>query len=67
MIFHFENERDSENELNARVDENGELHIAVAEEMAVDSYNQTFDCSILLDADSAIGLRDFLILHFPLA
>lgn len=66
MRFHFENDSDSENELNIILCESGGIRVSVAEEMAMDSYNQTFDCAVQLDKVSAVNLRDFLIEHFPL-
>lgn len=39
--------------------------VSVAEEKAVDSYNQTFTCSIHLSPSQAINLRDWLSHHFP--
>ena len=47
--------------------EAGGLSIAVAEEQPMDSYNQTFECTIHLSADNARTLRDWLIERFPSA
>ncbi len=64
--FHFENESDAENELNAYITEGGHLRVGVAEERAMDSYNETFECEAFLPAEDAERLRDFLLHHFPL-
>lgn len=64
--FHFENKSDSENELNAYITEAGHLRIGVAEERAMDSYNQTFECEVYMPAETAENLRDFLCHHFPM-
>lgn len=42
------------------------LIISVAEEQAVDSYNETFTCSVVLEPNEVIQLRDMLLKHFPL-
>lgn len=41
----------------------GGIGVAVAEEQAVDSYNQSFTCHDTLDRAQAIQLRDWLIAH----
>jgi hypothetical protein len=41
--------------------ENGGMSIAVAEEQAVDSYNQSFTCHATLNQEQAVKLRDWLI------
>lgn len=38
----------------------GGLMVAVSEEQAVDSFNETFECSIALAREDAIKLRDYL-------
>lgn len=38
----------------------GRICISVADEQAVDSYNQSFECSIHLRREQAIKLRDWL-------
>jgi hypothetical protein len=43
----------------------GKVCISVAQEQAVDSYNQTFNCSIHLDQHQARMLRDWLIRNVP--
>lgn len=40
--------------------ENSKLVISVAEEQAVDSYNQMFTCSAHLTNNNAVQLRDWL-------
>jgi len=47
------------------IDIAGTVCISVAEEQAVDSYNQMFTCSIHLNADQARQLRDWLIRNVP--
>jgi hypothetical protein len=63
--FHFENESDSENELNAIITEKGHLRIGVAQEKAINSYNETFECEVRIPIDAAEKLRDFLLQNFP--
>lgn len=46
--------------------EAGGLSVAVAEEKPMDSYNETFECTVHLSGDNARLLRDWLIDMFPL-
>lgn len=39
--------------------------VSVAEEKAVGSYNEWFECTVHLGPDQAKALRDWLIAHFP--
>ncbi len=64
--FHYESPADSENEINISTDAGG-LEISVADEKAVDSYNQTFECYIYLDKEASARLRDYLNECFPVA
>lgn len=43
---------------------NGGLIVSVAQEQAVDSYNQSFECSLTMTREQAVQLRDWLIQHF---
>lgn len=47
-------------------DGNG-MTVSVAEEKAVDSYNQSFECSLTMTDEQAIQLRDWLLNHYPAA
>lgn len=38
----------------------GHITVSVAEEKAVDSYNETFECSFTLDQKEAAKLRDWI-------
>lgn len=58
--FYFEHPSDSENTVCAYVNQRNELTISVAEEQPVDSYNETFECSIHLPIEHARRLRDYL-------
>jgi hypothetical protein len=72
--FHYENPRDSENEINVYIEDDthweeehvGKLVVEVADEQAVDSYNSVFNTSIHLPEKAAKKLRDFLLAKFPL-
>ncbi len=46
-------------------DKSGLLIVSVAEEQAVDSYNQSFECTAHLTPDQAVQLRDWLNKQFP--
>lgn len=63
--FHFEDPRDSQNEVTIYPTQGGGLYVAVAEERAVDSYNETFNCTIVLTDAEAKRLRDLLNGWFP--
>lgn len=39
--------------------------VSVSEEKAVDSYNQSFTCSLTMNRAQAVQLRDWLNRHFP--
>lgn len=41
------------------------ISVSVAEEKAVDSYNQSFECTLTMSDEQAIQLRDWLTLHYP--
>ena len=62
--FQWDNPRDSSNAIVVVADESG-LHVNVADEQAVDSYNADFTCSITLPPAQAIKLRDALNAWFP--
>lgn len=59
--FYWESPSDSENVLTVFVNEAGGLSLGVAEEKAMDSYNETFECCAFLEKQDAIRLRDYLI------
>jgi hypothetical protein len=42
------------------------MTVSVAEEKAVDSYNQSFECSLTMTDEQAIQLRDWLLDHYPI-
>lgn len=63
--FRYEDPRDAENEMRAHIDFQRNLYLAVAEEKAVDSYNHTFDCQIMLPESEAKKLRDYLNRIYP--
>lgn len=63
--FRYENPSDSENEITVYPIAAGALSIAVADQKAMDSYNETIECQISLDLDAAKRLRDYLNEHFP--
>lgn len=42
------------------------ISIAVSEEKAVDSYNQSFECNLTMTDAQAIQLRDWLLLYYPI-
>lgn len=62
--FLVENPRDSSNTLTVVGDDTG-LRIAVADEKAVDSYNQEFECDIDLTIEQSLALRDWLLSLYP--
>lgn len=78
--FHCQTPHDAENELTIvpidgpdewrdrwdKRDLIGGVTISVADEKAVDSYNDTFECDISLTRDTAIELRDWLLNRYPL-
>lgn len=47
------------------VHDDGKLFIVVAEEKAMDSYNQSFQCQLTATPEQARQLRDWLIVQFP--
>lgn len=61
--FRFEDPRDADNEVTIYPNKAGGLYISVAQEQAVDSYNQMFECYVTLDGDAAKRLRDYLNEH----
>ena len=63
--FYFESVSDPDNVMMLFANSGGGLTVAIAEEKPVDSYNETFECTISLPADEAKRLRDYLIEHFP--
>jgi hypothetical protein len=63
--FYWEDPSDWDNAVVVVATEDDGLTIAVAEEKAMDSYNETFECSICLPKAEAIRLRDLLNEHLP--
>lgn len=79
--FHYETPHDPENEITIvlvnvneryfyqhykdRRDLVGGIQVSVADEKAVGSYNETFECDIYLDRDAALRLRDWLNRRYP--
>lgn len=62
--FYYENPGDSQNAITVAYDENS-IIVSVAQERAMDSYNETFECSIELPREIAIALRDILNGLYP--
>lgn len=58
--FYWEDPSDAENAITVFLNQGGGLSIAVSEERAMDSYNQTFECSAFLARADAERLRDYL-------
>lgn len=58
---------DPETNISVFANRGGGLTVAVEEEKAMDSYNQTFTCTISLTAAQAIALRDYLVKWFPVS
>jgi len=44
-------------------DQRGHLLVSVSEEKAVDSYNQSFECTLTMTPEQAIQLRDWLVVQ----
>lgn len=59
--FYWENESDPDNAMSIFLNQGGGLSIAISDEKAMDSYNQTFECAAFLNRAEAERLRDFLI------
>jgi hypothetical protein len=66
-IFYYEEERDPDNVAVIFPNQGGGLTVSVSEEHAMDSYNQTLECTVALDAKQAERLRDLLNEWFPKA
>ncbi len=56
----FQSAHSWEEEAIFSIEDNGQLCISVAEELAVDSYNQMFTCSVHLSKSKMRVLRDWL-------
>lgn len=63
--FDYEDPQDAENYLASFVTVDGGLRVQVAEERAMDSYNETFACDIYLPPSIAKKFRDFLNANYP--
>ena len=50
-----------DNAISIFLNQKDELTIAVTQEQAVDSYNQTFECTAYLSRQDAERLRDYLV------
>jgi hypothetical protein len=48
----------------ARTDDGG-LTVSVSEEKAVDSYNESFECTLTMKPEQVQQLRDWLDANFP--
>lgn len=64
-IFYYEDPSDRENVVVIFPTKSGGLTVAVSEEQAVDSYNDSFECSMHLSKERAERLRDRLCEWFP--
>ena len=66
FYWNYVNPRDPDNEIEVTrssgysPDPDGWITVTVSDEKAVDSYNQTFSCSIMLSDDVARALLDHL-------
>lgn len=58
--FYHENENDPDNVLVMFYNQGDGLTISVAEERAMDSYNETFECTVCLSREEAERMRDYL-------
>lgn len=61
-IFRVEHPGDPDNVLTIAKSNEGRLIVSVSEEQAVDSYNQTFDCSIYLPQSVARKMAEAITL-----
>lgn len=62
--LHFEGNHSFEEGSTFVINKDGGMEVSVAEEQAVDSYNQSFTCHATLSKENAIRLRDWLYDHF---
>lgn len=63
--FYWEDPSDVDNVFIAFKNEAGGLTVAVSDEKAIDSDNETFECAAALNEADAVRLRDYLIRAFP--
>lgn len=54
--FVWENPREIDNSITVAPDDDGSLSVSVEEEKAVDSYNSTFNCCVVLPKAQALKL-----------
>ena len=62
----FECPHDAENSVTFALENDRTVAVSVSEERAVDSYNETFECTFRLNVQQVNALRDWLDASFPL-
>ena len=59
--FYWEHPSDPDNVVTVFFNEAGGLSVAVSNEQAIGSYNESIECHAFLDQDDAARLRDYII------
>ena len=63
--LYFESQEDHDNAAVFFVNKSDGLTVSVAEVHPVDSYNDTFECTMFLSPEQARQLRDYLNMELP--
>jgi hypothetical protein len=64
-VYHAHEQGDEDTAVTVAITEADGIHITCTEEQSVDSYNQTFKCSIWLTWPQATALMEYLHKHSP--